>query len=117
MNTGRIIDAMVALSVAGAATAAWVIWTTPVFAHDWYPLACCNDRDCFEVTADQLVPTADGWRYVITGEVIPYNRVRQTPAEAGNTFHICTYGGNPASPIIGSTRETGACVWTPQLGS
>lgn len=125
MNIDRIIDTLlIGASVAGIATAAWVILTTPVLSqqhdpHDpghWYPAACCNLRDCFEVSPELLTPTADGWRYEMTGEVIPYDRVRTTPVEAGGTFHICTHGGNPQGQIIGRTFQSGHCVWTPQLG-
>lgn len=126
MNTDRLIDA--ALWITGAVavgTVASVAWTLPAASqqsHDptdpghWYPAACCNLRDCFEVAPDLMTPTQTGWRYEPTGEVIPYDRVRQTPPEAGGTFHVCTVGGHPQGRIIGAGMSSGHCVWTPQMG-
>ena len=32
----------------------------PALAHAWYPLACCDNMDCFPVACDQLVDTGSG---------------------------------------------------------
>lgn len=118
MNRDTLIDAALwAVFIAAAATAVAVVWTTPVFAHEWYPPVCCSERDCFEVAPELMTPTADGYRYEITGEVIPYDRTRVTPPEGGGAFHICTYGGNPSGQIIGRTMSDGMCAWVPQFGS
>lgn len=103
-----------------AGSALVVALITPASAHEWYPRACCNERDCFEVSADDLTltETDQGWGYVYapTGEFIPWDRVRETPDEAGGTFHVCTWGGDPAADIIGKHLSKGACVWIPRRG-
>ncbi len=75
-------------------------------AHDWYPHACCSDRDCKPVaeTAVQLTPA--GWLVRTTGETIPFEKARSSP---DGQFHICSYGGKPDGRTI--------CLFTPGIGS
>lgn len=87
-------------------------FTAPLRAHDWYPTACCSDRDCYEIATEALEPTPGGWRILATGEVIPYvgdRRLKTTAAIAGATYHRCSRGGgDPAMPTI--------CLFTPPMG-
>lgn len=85
-------------------------------AHDWYPLSCCSEKDCFPVSPELIEVTAEGYVYLPTGELIRYGSERITPPDGGGDYHICTYGGNPAAKIIGATRPQ-ACFWAPQIGS
>jgi hypothetical protein len=48
----------------------------PALAHSWYPLACCDNMDCFPVACDQLVETVSGWLYVPTGNLFTREQVR-----------------------------------------
>lgn len=120
----RFLDLLLyALLAASGATFAWVIWTTPVFpqhnpmdpAH-WYPYSCCNLRDCFPVASEMIEVTADGYVYILTGELIPFDRARITPAEGGGQFHLCTIGGDPRSRIIGQNYGDASCFWAPPQG-
>lgn len=66
-------------------------------AHDaasgWtYPLACCSDFDCREIPADWVEERPEGYRIVITGEVIPMTsrKIRNSP---DGVFHWCSVQG------------------------
>lgn len=83
--------------------AAW-----PGQAHDWYPLACCSDKDCWKSAPGKVTPTERGWRIESTGEIVPYDdrRVKPTPPEGGTDFHICHRGGDPKASVL--------CLFVPQ---
>jgi hypothetical protein len=96
--------------VASVVLVASVIVTGRASAHDWYPFACCHDRDCREVPAGAIAPVPGGWR-VPSGEVVPYGdkRVRITPSESGDTWHWCTQSGRTDTRTL--------CLFTPAMGS
>lgn len=96
--------------VASVALVASVIVTGRARAHDWYPYACCHDKDCREVPAGAITPVPGGWR-VPSGEVVPYGdpRARTTPPEAGETWHWCTQNGGADTRTL--------CLFTPAMGS
>ena len=88
------------------------IWASAAQAHDWYPLSCCSDQDCFPA---ELTATADGWRIESSGEVVPYDdpRIKQfpelAPAEAREKPHACHIGGDTTARAI--------CVFPMDFGS
>lgn len=96
-------------------TAALCCIGAPVYAHDWFPLACCSAQDCYRVPASEIEATPGGWRIAATGEVIPYDRTRQTPPEGGGEFFRCSFKGNPEARTIGKTYPR-ACFWAPSVG-
>jgi hypothetical protein len=75
--------------VAAAACAVLLLCTSAAPAHDWYPIECCGERDCFP--ADTVVRQEDG-SYLVTAHgmsaVIPadYSRWRKSP---DGRIHIC----------------------------
>lgn len=84
-------------------------------AHEWYPAICCNDRDCYEIPADAVEVVDGGYRLKSNGQIIPWDQVRETPGEAGHSFHVCTERGDPSKRIMGLNRNR-ACFWAPQGG-
>jgi hypothetical protein len=100
------------------ATLLWLIVAVmggPVRAHEWYPLSCCSDKDCFAIPASEVEATSDGWHIKATGEVIPYDRTRNTPPEGNGEFHRCSRQGKPDGLTIGANRTTDACLWAPVM--
>lgn len=93
----------------------WAAWSNPAHPHEWYPYACCSNRDCFEVGLDQVTATKDGWRVESSGEVLPYDdpRIREfpddAPLEARTQPHVCYLGGNPELRVL--------CLYVPEYGS
>lgn len=87
----------------------------PVLSHEWYPLACCSEKDCFEVPASEVRATPEGWRIDATGEVIPYDKTRTTPPEGGGHFHRCSFNGDPSGATIGMGSYPRACFWAPGM--
>jgi hypothetical protein len=77
------------------------------FGHDWYPFACCSDKDCWPT--ESVTATASGWIIHTSGEVIPYDdpRVKDTPPEASG-FHVCHIGGDPTARAL--------CLFVPGAG-
>ena len=76
-----------ALLAAGGGTAA---------AHDFYSntsdpqtrLACCGGDDCAPIRSRDVEERPGGFRYLPTGEFIPYRRVQRSPDWS---FHRCVY--------------------------
>jgi hypothetical protein len=84
----------------------------PAAAHDWYPWACCSDKDCAPVAVPaDLRATPQGWHIPASGETIPFEdpRIRLTPPEGGGEFHRCSVAGDPAARTI--------CLFVPVTGS
>lgn len=84
----------------------------PAYAHDapsgWtYPLACCSGFDCRPVPADWIEERREGFRIVVTGEVIPMDdgRVRHSP---DGEFHWCSVAGSDDGRTI--------CLFVPPRG-
>lgn len=89
------------------AAAIWLAAPAPeARAHDWYPFACCHDRDCRPVDSEAVQFTPGGWRITNTGETIPFDRARVSP---DGRFHVCSYGGKATGKTI--------CLFTPGMGS
>lgn len=76
----------------------WLSWNFPAFAHDWYSstrdpetgLSCCGGRDCKAISEEvvRIDREAGGWRYLPTGELIPWSRAQQSH---DFQFHRCEY--------------------------
>lgn len=91
---GAILATFLALNVTKSVT----------FAHEapsgWsYPFACCSNQDCREVPDDWIAEGRNGYRIVITGEVIPMSspKVRHSP---DGRFHWCSVAGAADSKTI-----------------
>lgn len=88
------IAGVVAIAFAVIVVLVWLIELAR--AHDapsgWtYPIACCSGFDCREEASIAVRETAEGYRIVSTGEVIPYQdrRVRDSP---DGLWHACWRG-------------------------
>ena len=56
-------------------------------AHDWYPMECCSQRDCFKVNMDELVESNNGdWLYLPRNLTFSKDKIR--PSQDRN-FHVC----------------------------
>lgn len=99
----------VAAAAAGLVLAG--VFAAPVLSHDWYPLKCCSNQDCWEAGDDEVTPTEGGWRIESSGEVVPYDdpRVKVTPPEGGGRFHVCHLAADPANRAL--------CLFVPGFGS
>jgi hypothetical protein len=68
-----------------------------------YPSDCCSNRDCFEISQQDVVPLGDGrWRIVDTGEIVASRK------SIDERYHRCTRGGG----IQQKTR----CLFIPEFG-
>lgn len=57
-------------------------------AHDWYPVACCSQRDCRhleEAKGETVLETAKGWQ-LWDGRIVPRNTAKLSP---DSLFHLC----------------------------
>jgi len=73
-------------------------------AHEWYDRACCSERDCYSISADEVEALTNGdWRVKATGDVFsgPHgksmNHVRFSP---DGQFHRCSWNGDRKMPSI-----------------
>ena len=60
----------------------------PAFAHDWYPVWCCDEHDCrelIEARGETVTETAEGWR-LWDGRVIDREDAKMSPDAK---FHLC----------------------------
>jgi hypothetical protein len=74
-----------ALAVA-ATVCAWSHSTAK--AHEWYPAACCSQRDCRhleESKGETVMETPAGWR-LWDGRVVARGAAKLSP---DNLFHLC----------------------------
>jgi hypothetical protein len=76
----------------------------PTVAHEWYDRACCSERDCYEISPNEVEALENGdWRVKATGDVFsgPHGRsmskVRFSP---DGQFHRCSWNGDRAMPSI-----------------
>lgn len=100
------------LATIGTALAV-LVFSGAAGAHDaptgWsYPPACCSDIDCRDVPADWVFAGPDGYRIVITGEVVRYGDSRLRPPPDG-LVHWCSVAGSSDSRTI--------CLFVPEASS
>ena len=68
----------------------------PAASHDWYSstsdpqtrLACCGGDDCAPIRSRDVEEQPGGFRYLPTGEFIPFRRFQRSPDW---NFHRCVY--------------------------
>jgi hypothetical protein len=87
------------------ALTALVLGAPAALAHDWYPRACCSDRDCHalvEENGETVTETAEGWK-LWDGRIIRRGLAQLSPDQR---FHLCE---TPAKRII--------CFFAPPGGS
>ena len=91
---------------------------TSAQAHEWYPLSCCSDRDCWPMgaAADAREPdptfTPAGWR-LHDGIVVPFAATRASP---DGRFHVCRMGGAPRGSVVSPSGQA-PCLFAPPQGS
>ena len=76
--TLRLITAALASNLSG------------VMAHDWYPVACCSQRDCRhleEAKGETVRETPEGWQ-LWDGRLVPRGTAKLSP---DNLFHLCEF--------------------------
>jgi hypothetical protein len=77
------------------------------WAHSWYPLECCHDRDCF--VADGLSTNGSGETIVTVADLVirvpPRFAPRPSPA---NQVHICF-------TLDASRRAVVRCLFLPGI--
>jgi hypothetical protein len=64
-----------------------------------YPLNCCSNQDCREVTHSAISERPDGYVIGQTGEIIGYadHRLKDSP---DGEYHWCTIGGSEKGATI-----------------
>ncbi len=66
-----------------------------------YPVACCSNRDCAEISPDRVKPVSSG--YLIDGKhLVPHQDVKRSP---DGEYHACF----PTPDIL-------RCFWAPPPG-
>lgn len=94
------------------AAVALVALAMPAAAHDapsgWsYPLACCSNYDCREVSDMSIGEGPEGYVIKVTGEVIPMTDRKVRPSPDGR-FHWCSVAGKNDGRTI--------CLFVPPRG-
>lgn len=99
-------------------------------AHDphdpnhWYPIACCNLRDCYPLDPSEYKETHEGIYIYPSSEFIPIERTQISP---DGRVHRCSMGASRSSRTIGhmesdspypedSPFHGAACVFIPPKG-
>jgi hypothetical protein len=87
-----------------------LLFAAPAFAHDaplgWaYGAECCSMRDCWQEKDGAIEETPNGYRVVLTGELIAYGdkRIKKSKDEF---FHRCTAAAYP-------TARRSICLYVP----
>ncbi|MBJ6128316.1 hypothetical protein [Microvirga splendida] len=60
----------------------------PALAHDWYPAACCSQRDCRhleEADGETVLEIPGGWQ-LWDGRIVPRGTAKLSP---DRLFHLC----------------------------
>lgn len=69
-----------------------------LWAHEapsgWkYPLVCCSNQDCRQISDINIKETHSGYVLTTTGEVVPYldRRIKHSPDDM---YHVCQQHGD-----------------------
>ncbi len=81
-----------ALAIALSANGAYA----PALGHEWYPSACCSDKDCHPVACEEITSTPDYYRW--HGLMFPKNA--SLPSKDGGC-HVCHTGSTPRCLFFG----------------
>lgn len=79
--TGRVVR-----TLAGAILL--LLGASEAMAHSWYPVWCCNDHDCRELSEERgetVVEAPDGW-HLWDGRLLERGSERPSP---DSKFHLC----------------------------
>lgn len=92
---------------------ACLLFTVPALAHEaplgWtYGWDCCSNRDCWQEKDGAIEDLANGYRVVLTGEVIALGDKR-IKVSKDQFYHRCTAAGDPN---IGRS----ICLYVPPKG-
>ncbi|CAN1565421.1 hypothetical protein MCEMSEM23_02899 [Rhabdaerophilaceae bacterium] len=90
---------------------ALVIMIVPAFAHSWYPIECCSEKDCFPVPISDVKLIKGGWQ-LQDGTVVEHAEARPSP---DGRFHVCRRQDGKG-PLIRMNKAP-ACFWAPVMGS
>ena len=66
-------------------------------AHDWYPVECCNQRDCYPISNDEVALVPGGYKLKATGEVFttrPVAGSKQVKWSPDGGYHRCSFNGD-----------------------
>lgn len=90
-----------------------LLFAVPAFAHEaplgWtYGLECCSNKDCWQEKDAAIEELANGYRVVLTGEVIAYGDKRIKKSK-DQYYHRCTLSGDPKA-------VRSLCLYTPNKG-
>lgn len=64
-----------------------LVVSAAAWAHSWYPQKCCSDRDCYQITAEDVQLTPGGWRIVASGQIMNEDQVHYSP---DGRYHRCS---------------------------
>lgn len=70
------------------AAIAGAVSTSEAVAHDWYPLWCCSNKDCRELSEDKgefVTEGQDGW-HLWDGRIASRGSAQPSP---NAKFHLC----------------------------
>jgi hypothetical protein len=82
-----------ALAIALSANGAYA----PAQSHEWYPSACCSDRDCHPVNCEEISTTPGYYRW----HNLMFPRDASYPSQDGGC-HVCvSVGGTPRCLFFG----------------
>lgn len=96
--------AAISCLMAAGMLAAPIAW-----AHDFYALDCCSDKDCGPYPAEHVAIEPGGYR-LHTGELIRFHDGRIRPSPDGR-YHLCAITYSPGE------NQIVRCLYVPPIGS
>lgn len=97
------------LAIAASAAVWFLLAWTAAHAHSWYPLECCHQNDCAEISDDNVRIGQGGYIVIVPPGShpmwpasrpqplqvsIPYTKAKQSP---DGKYHICL---NPSGGLL-----------------
>lgn len=102
-----------AIALTGLVTLASALIAGQSRAHDaptgWtYPLLCCSNKDCKQISSADVRPVQTGWLIEQTGEVVTYGDKRLKDSPDG-LYHRCAFSAD-------FEKGRTLCLFVPPMG-
>lgn len=101
-----------------------ITYASMLRAHEWYPVPCCNDKDCYVLPIEGVQVTQQGYYIIHIRKLVEFERANSSP---DGQYHICGYDAytngvpeprirNNYTPNEHMNRST-VCFWAPDGGA
>lgn len=68
----------------------FLLSTSSVLAHSWYPTECCSDKDCKPIPCESIGEDAKG---NLTYNGFTFTKDKEHPSK-DSSCHVCIFNGN-----------------------